>query len=104
MHRFLDLFNGIARRHEDEGSKGKLRFGHICSESLSGELRRDRDGRPTGVIGTIQKMDRLDDGTLSINYLLEGRFQVLSIFQDDPFPVSRGYIMNPDAAGFYVLD
>jgi Lon protease-like protein len=74
-----------------------VRFGHILSPSVapSALLESKIGGMPrVGVLASVKRVTRLEDGSLMIEYEGFKRIRLLSIWQSQPYMVRKPYTMR----------
>ncbi len=93
------MFNSL-QRQQLEAPGTPMRFGHCVSPSAAPPaLIREFgiQGWPkVGSIATVTSLQRLDAGTIRVQYELSGRFQMLSLLAEEPIPVRSAPLLNLD--------
>lgn len=99
--RFLEMFNSL-QRQQLEAPGTPMRFGHCVSPSAAPPaLIRECgiQGWPkVGSIATVTSLQRMDAGTIRVQYELSGRFQMLSLLAEEPVPIAMALDYSDDSS------
>ncbi|GLC33283.1 hypothetical protein PLESTB_000351000 [Pleodorina starrii] len=96
---FLKMFDDLAAKaggHDILSASG-VRFGHILSPSVAPPalLENSIGGVPrVGVLASVKRVTRLEDGSLMMQYEGSRRIKLLSVWQTQPYMIAAASFMT----------